>query len=342
MSLAWRISRPLLAASLLLPLLTAGDLLAPAGARAQDEPLERWTSSADGQVLATVGDPLIDVPVVVVEPEDYPAPLSNLPAPDFLYGIADAPPGSRVVVAGLHDSSQLAFARAGWTPVMVQAVADAGGSSWLRQQHIVSLPRACSSGAEDTGGCVDPRVLEGLVGLVTDDPSAAEATRFLSNIAPGRFTTLGVTEVPGTLVSFAGDAWVKTEVRSRPDGSVVARGSADIGHGFGGRLSGYRAQMVEVPIDDSAPLLAGGGTFGGTLVEHRSLLAETKVKPNEPNRRVLQCPASGHGYVISQFLIDGFARNATLYLGDDVAGGTSVVVTEIVPVDCGSGPPPSA
>jgi len=56
------------------------------------------------------------------------------------------------------------------------------------------------------------------------------------------------------------------------------------------------------------------------------------------NRRVLRCPASRQGWILSQFLINGVGRGIGPSVDPRLDGGIPVFVSEIIPLDCGAAP----
>ena len=107
-------------------------------------------------------------------------------------------------------------------------------------------------------------------------------------------------------MSFGGDASVATTIRIRDDGKVAVRGEAEIGKGMGGRLRGFDVFLVE----GGGAALDGLRGPRGSLAQRAQVVRRAGANSNGVNRRVFDCPASGDGYAISQFLVSGLGRDA--------------------------------
>lgn len=319
----------------LAPFLAAGLLLLSAHPGLAQSPIaEGWSVSDDGLVFAT--NDTFDTPPgwTTVTRESFPSAISDIAGPDRLYGIRDTlETGTRAV--SLHDSAGTSWLEAGHTPILARAVVGDGGASWLRQQHIISLPGGCPETWPEGDDCIPFDLLAELIDLAAPDGTPVGPSPGAAVFDFGSFASSGTVERDGTLLGFAGDASVTTEVRVRDDDAIVVRGAAEIGDGVGGRLRGYQASVVDLYGNEvAAPGVAGVQP----LLAQARAAREAGASVDGVNRRVLRCPDSRRGWVVSQYLVNGVGRNVGPSVDPDLEGGIPVFVSEVIPFDCGAPP----
>jgi hypothetical protein len=236
LSLSRRIVTPLLAGLLVL---ASGSTLAQIAG-------DHWAVSDDGLAYATNDTADVLPSWDTVPPPDFPAAISSLQGPPFLYHLDDTL-GTGTRVARMVDIESVNGLARGGTPIIATALADDdGGVAWARQQHIVSLPEPCPDGRGPIG-CLDPDIVSALVDLSA--PEGTPAARFGTDL-PFGFVAGATLDDDGTLFSLGGNAAVRTNLRVREDGRIAARGSADIDETIGGTLGGFEAIFVEDRADE--------------------------------------------------------------------------------------------
>ena len=324
---------------LAIPLLIGQLLLPTATTLAQDGPLDGWVVSDDGLVFATndsYGTPLGWTPL---PPDAFPPAVAAIPAPDVLYRIDDTlDSGTRI--AGLHDGTALSWLDEGRTPVLAKAVVDDEGATWTRLQHVISVPAGCSDTAAEMDSCVHPWLIASLADQAAPAGSPVAPPPFAGDLEPGYFASTGVTDRDGTLFSFAGGATVDTTVRVRNDDTIVVRGNVDIGDGLGGQLRGFDATIVPIAADGLDFVEPPGW---GPLDQRARSVRQVWTRNGKALRTNLACPPSRRGYVVSQFLIGGAGQNVGPTVDVGLEGGVPVLVSEVIPFDCGqaAGPGPA-
>ena len=309
-------------------------LVVPAGGTFAQVTSDGWVISDDGLAMAT--NDRFDTPPgwSSVTPDAFPSSIAGLSGPDRLYR-ADGTLESGSRVARLHLGDEYTWLGDGQTPLLATAIADGDRAGWGRQQHIISAPAGCFDAMAGPGDCVHPELVMTLVDLAAPATSTAGPAPEFDRFAAGTFATTARIEGDGTLFSLGGDATVATSVKVRDDDTIVVRGTAEIGSGLGGRLRGYDASIVEVRADGSLLVESLGRE---SLADRARSVRDVGATPNGSNRRVLACPSSRRGYVISQFFANGVGRNVgpAIHLG--LEGGVPVLVSEVIPFDCGAPP----
>jgi hypothetical protein len=310
--------------------LLIGALLVPAATTAEGELLDAWVASDDGLAFATNGDPGQVPGLTTVGPDRFPELVADLPGPDVAYQVDMVDPSGSTRVVGLHDADDLAGVDEGRTPLLAKVVFDDDGPHWLDRQHIVSTPAGCSAATEPEG-CIHPSLTASTIDFVFPaDGQPFDELRIPDALEPGFVATTGTTDRPGTLFNFAGGSTVGTGLEVLADGTIAITSNVEIGDGLGGRLRGFDAQVFEEPPDGSTFDLLDDAQWQEVVASLRS----TDARQNGPNRRVLECPASGRGYVHSRFLVNGLGRNLASFGGETLEGGAQVIVSEIIPFEC--------
>jgi hypothetical protein len=313
---------------LVVPLLMAGLVLPSAQILAQDDAPIGWSVSDDGLVFAT-NDVIEPVPGLrTLEPGEYPTPLDSLRGPDKLYRVEGTlETGTRV--ARLLDDGATEALEEGSTPVVATALVDDGGATWATGQHVVSFPSGCH---EDLDDCLVPQLMAGLIAAAAPAGTRAGDLVFEEPFDTVDTISTSVIDRDGTLYSFGGDSSVSTSVRPRDDGRIVVLGRADIGDDLGGRLRGFDALVIDADPASARPQLA---ELDQPLRTRAREVREAGADPDGVNRRVLDCPASGHGIALGQYLITDLGRNAGPALDLALRGGIPVLVSDVVIFDCG-------
>lgn len=313
------------------PLLIAGLVLPSAQILAQDDAPTGWGVSDDGLAFAT-NDVLAPVPDWnTLSPDEFPALLTPIQLPDMLYRVEGTlETGTRV--ARLLETSSMDWLEEGSTPLIATAVVDDGGAAWATGQHIVSFPTGCHEGLDD---CLVPQVMTGLLGAAAPAGTRAGDLVFEPPFEAFDIASTSVIDRDGTLFSLGGDSSVRTSVRPREDGTVVVRGEADIGDGLGGRLRGFDAIVIDADPAAARPQLA---ELDQPLRTRAREVRRAGADPDGVDRRVFDCPASGHGIALGQYLINGLGRTAGPALDPALEGGIPVLVTDVVIFDCGQAP----
>lgn len=324
MTLARRLALSLLSAALLLPAsaTVAQDVLVGGP----------WVGSDDGHFFARSSDPNVTPGVISLGADQFPASLDGQTMPDMLHGITSDSPGAAgfdvVKILGRDDVPDTG---SGWRPVAGLFSADDTDATWATDQRNVFLPPPCDG--VTVAGCLELEVYDWMKPSIFNGETPPPYTL---DPNAGEFLIQGHLDDPGAVPAMAGGATVKTTVKAKPgDESITIRGDADIAPGFGGRFRGFGADVIDVEdllSDDPARRIA--------FLQQLSELATTKINKNGTAKRVLECPASGHGLVGTQYHFDRLGRGAGEALGmDGLSGGATVIVVELHPVMCGSARP---
>jgi hypothetical protein len=322
---------------LVTPLLI-GALALPAGAAvAQDEGTIGWTTSWDGLALGT-NDATDHLPTWrTVPPDEFPSVIADIPGPESLYRVGETvETGTRVT--RLIDGSDLTWLDEGHTPVLATAIVDDDGATWARGQHIVSMPVDCP---ERAGECRVQELFLALADLAAPAGTPVSPISVGVPLQPGAVASTAVVDHDGTLFSFGGDGSVSTKVNVRDDGRVVVRAAARVGDDLGGRLRGYDAFVLDA--DDPRP--EGLRQAIGGLVQRARTIRDAGIDPAGVNVRRFDCPPSGQGYAVGQYLFSGLGSNVGPAVDPALEGGATSLVTEIVFFDCrpdGADEPPLA
>jgi len=154
------------------------------------------------------------------------------------------------------------------------------------------------------------------------DLAGFEARRAASD-ARGRWRGLGVTF---HLHATGGSTSERSQVRARPDGTVVVRsGTQDSGQGHRRALAAVAAEVLEVAVErvrveqgDSDQLVIGGGTGGSNLMPiaantvhrtARAMLDQARARAAE----LLEAAAADVAYAAGHFRIKGTDRGIGLF-----------------------------
>ena len=312
----------------LIPTLLAGALLLPAGAAmAQEDRVVGWTTSWDGLALGT-NDAVDHLPTWrTVPPDAFPPSIATMPGPENLYRVGETvESGTRV--AHLIDGTDLTWLEDGHTPVLAAAVIDDDeGATWARGQHVVSMPAGCPDGVSD---CRIPDLFLALADLAAPAATPVSPLSVGVRLDPGTVASTAVIDRDGTLFTFGGDASVATKVNVRDDGRVVVRAAASVGDELGGSLRGYDAFVFDAEDLERDRLKQ---EMGG-LVQRARAVRDRGVARDGLNVRRFDCPPSGQGYAVGQYLFNGLGGNAGPSVDPALEGGITSLVSEIVFFDC--------
>lgn len=307
--------------------LLAGALLLPAGAAvAQEDRVVGWTTSWDGLALGT-NDAVDHLPTWrTVPPDAFPASIAGIPGPENLYRVGETvETGTRV--AHLIDGTDLSWLEDGHTPVLAAAVVDDEGATWARGQHMVSMPAGCPDGVSD---CRLPDLFLALADLAAPAATPVSPLSVGVRLDPGTVASTAVIDRDGTLFTFGGDASVATKVNVRDDGRVVVRAAASVGDELGGSLRGYDAFVLDaedLELDQLKQEMGG-------LVQRARAVRDRGVARDGLNVRRFDCPPSGQGYAVGQYLFNGLGRTVGPSLDPALEGGITSLVSEIIFFDC--------
>ena len=180
--------------------------------------------------------------------------------------------------------------------------------------------------------CIHPWLTAELADMAAPRGTPVAPSPFADRFEPGTFASTGMTDQDGTLFSFAGGSSVGTSVKVRNDDTIVVRGDVELGDGLGGQLRGFDTTVF--PMSPEGPAAIEAPAWGSLETRAREV-RRAWVQNGEVLRDVLACPASREGYVVSQFLIGGVGRNAGPAVDSVFEGGAPVLISEVIPFDCG-------